>query len=210
MDACPYHVPAGVGEPANVGLNSLPVGSSKNKMEQNDCRGWVVDKRSRGRSSWYPIIVVSLSVLPARGACKPHQNQQYAFDGLRLGAFWPSLPSGAFLPPSLPARSSSTPDRAVIVKNWLKFSSVLHHDLLLRLVLAYQRHFGDGGIAPHNNLMNYITCVCKTQIESLFGAIDLVHCGCISINEFVAACLAKRQIQDGHIKAAFERLDLGM
>ncbi|CAM9722367.1 unnamed protein product [Ascophyllum nodosum] len=50
----------------------------------------------------------------------------------------------------------------------------------------------------------------EAEIESLFGAIDLVHCGCISINEFVAACLAKRQIQDGHIKAAFERLDLGM
>ncbi|CAN0300546.1 unnamed protein product, partial [Hapterophycus canaliculatus] len=47
------------------------------------------------------------------------------------------------------------------------------------------------------------------QIERIFDAIDVDHNGTISITEFVAASLAKQQIDTRAIKAAFNRLDHG-
>ncbi|CAN0407763.1 unnamed protein product [Ascophyllum nodosum] len=49
----------------------------------------------------------------------------------------------------------------------------------------------------------------EDMIEDVFAAMDVDSCGSISINEFVAACLARKQIENSHIKAAFERLDFG-
>lgn len=56
----------------------------------------------------------------------------------------------------------------------------------------------------------FIIIIVVVQIESVFEAIDVERCGCISINDFIAACLAKKQINLNHIRAAFERLDNGM
>lgn len=47
------------------------------------------------------------------------------------------------------------------------------------------------------------------QVERIFDAIDVDHSGTISITEFVAASLAKQQINTRAIKAAFNRLDHG-
>lgn len=48
-----------------------------------------------------------------------------------------------------------------------------------------------------------------SQVERIFEAIDVDKSGEISITEFVAASLAKRQINTRAIKAAFSRLDYG-